>query len=56
MRLAVDHEVVAVDGTVVRVPARSLCVHGDTPGAVELARAVRDALDAAGVALHPFTA
>ena len=38
------------------VPARSLCVHGDTPGAVELARAVRDALDAAGVGVHPFTA
>jgi len=56
VRLAVDHEVVAVDGAIVRVPARSLCVHGDTPGAVELARAVRDALDDAGVALHPFTA
>ena len=56
VRLAIDHEVVAIDGTVVRVPARSLCVHGDTPGAVELARAVRDALDDAGVALHPFTA
>ena len=56
MRLATEHEVISVDGSVVRVPARSLCVHGDTPGAVELARAVRDALDAAGVALHPFTA
>jgi UPF0271 protein len=56
VRLATEHEVVSVDGSVVRVPARSLCVHGDTPGAVELARAVRDALDTAGVALHPFTA
>jgi UPF0271 protein len=56
VRLAVDHEAVAIDGTLVRVPARSLCVHGDTPGAVGLARAVRDALDDAGVALHPFTA
>ena len=55
VRLATEHEVVSVDGSVVRVPARSLCVHGDTPGAVELARAVRDALDAAGVALHAFT-
>ena len=56
VRLATEHEVVSVDGSVVRVPARSLCVHGDTPGAVELARAIRDALDAAGVTLHPFTA
>ena len=46
----------SVDGTIVKVAVRSLCVHGDTPGAVDLARAVRDALDAAGVGVHPFTA
>ena len=56
VRLAVEHEVVSVDGTIVKVAVRSLCVHGDTPGAVDLARAVRDALDAAGVGVHPFTA
>jgi UPF0271 protein len=39
---------------VVAVDARSLCVQGDTPGAVELARAVRDALDAAGISVVPF--
>jgi UPF0271 protein len=33
---------------------RSLCVHGDTPGAVGLARAVRSALEEAGVRLAPF--
>jgi 5-oxoprolinase (ATP-hydrolysing) subunit A len=54
VRLAVEHEVVSVDGSIVAVDARSLCVHGDTPGAVELARAVRDALEAAGVTLQPF--
>jgi UPF0271 protein len=32
----------------------SICVHGDTPGAVALARAVRDALTDAGLALAPF--
>ena len=32
----------------------SLCVHGDTPGAPALARAVRDALEAAGITLAPF--
>ena len=56
VRLAVDNEVVAVDGSVVPVRARSLCVHGDTPGAVEIARAVRRALDDAGVGVHRFTA
>ena len=44
----------ATDGTVVEVPARSLCIHGDTPGAVEIARRVRAALQDAGVELRPF--
>jgi UPF0271 protein len=55
VRMAVDGRVTAVDGTSVRVTARSLCVHGDTPGAVSIARAVREALEAAGVGVHPFT-
>ena len=38
----------------VAVEVRSLCVHGDTPGAVELAKAVRAALDEAGVTLEAF--
>jgi UPF0271 protein len=33
----------------------SLCVHGDTPGAAQLARAVREGLAAAGVGLQAFT-
>ncbi|HUQ56282.1 5-oxoprolinase subunit PxpA [Lentzea sp.] len=39
-----DGELVAVDGTVIKTRAESLCVHGDTPGAVEHARAVKEAL------------
>jgi UPF0271 protein len=39
-----DGEIVAVDGSVIKTRAESLCVHGDTPGAVEHARAVREAL------------
>jgi UPF0271 protein len=37
-------ELVAVDGTVIKTQAESLCVHGDTPGAVAHARAVKEAL------------
>ena len=37
VRLATKGEVVAVDGTVVQVRPDSLCIHGDTPGAVEMA-------------------
>jgi UPF0271 protein len=56
LRLASAGEVVAVDGSVLRVGARSLCLHGDTPGAVQLARAVREGLTAEGVAVRPFVA
>lgn len=44
----------AVDGSRVRITAQSICVHGDSPGAVATARAVRSALDAAGVSVRPF--
>jgi UPF0271 protein len=54
VRMATDGEVVAVDGTRVRVQVESVCVHGDTPGAVELARAVRAALETAGLTPAPF--
>jgi UPF0271 protein len=54
VRMAVDGVVIAVDGTPVRLRARSICVHGDTPGAVEIALAVRAALAGAGLALGPF--
>jgi len=54
VRMAVHGEVVAVDGTRRRLDIDSVCVHGDTPGAVELARAVRTALEAAGLPLSSF--
>lgn len=44
----------AVDGSEVRVEAESICLHGDTPGAVSLAAAVRTGLEDAGVAVRPF--
>jgi len=53
-RMATEGRVGTVDGGEVAVEVRSLCVHGDTPGAVELARAVRAALEEAGVALETF--
>ena len=44
----------AVDGSEVRVAAESICLHGDTPGAVSLAAAVRSGLEDAGVAVRSF--
>jgi 5-oxoprolinase (ATP-hydrolysing) subunit A len=49
VRVAREGTVVAVDGTVVATDAASLCLHGDTPAAVAMARAVRAALADAGI-------
>lgn len=54
VKMALDGTVVAVDGAEVALEARSVCVHGDTPGAVALVRAVRSALTDAGVTLESF--
>ncbi|GIT79852.1 UPF0271 protein [Leifsonia sp. LS1] len=54
LRLATDGRVVAADGTDIPVAVDSLCVHGDSPGAVAMARAVRRRLDEAGVAVEAF--
>jgi UPF0271 protein len=53
--IARDGRVSAADGTDVPVRADSLCVHGDTPGAVAMAEAVRAALLAADVDVRAFT-
>ncbi len=54
VRMVVQGSVLAIDGSEVSCAVESLCVHGDTPGAVELATAVRAALAEAGVPLMPF--
>ena len=55
LELVTTGAVEAADGTRVAVAAESICVHGDSPGAVAMARAVRTRLRAAGVILGPFT-
>jgi 5-oxoprolinase (ATP-hydrolysing) subunit A len=52
--MATRGQVTAIDGQPVTVAPESICVHGDTPGAVELARAVRRGLESAGVRLASF--
>ncbi|HEX4256871.1 MAG TPA: 5-oxoprolinase subunit PxpA [Streptosporangiaceae bacterium] len=53
--MATRGQVTAIDGQQVAVEPESICVHGDTPGAVELARSVRHGLEEAGVRLASFT-
>jgi UPF0271 protein plu4304 len=51
----VQHGVVeAIDGTLTPIQADSICVHGDSPGAVDMARQVRQTLLEAGVELKAF--
>jgi len=47
--MARGQAVTSVDGSSVSVRADTICIHGDTPGAAALARAVRSALIAAGI-------
>lgn len=51
LSIATLHQVIAHDGSPVKVRADTICIHGDTPAAAEYARAIRDALGAAGVAI-----
>ncbi|MDF8264375.1 LamB/YcsF family protein [Luteipulveratus flavus] len=54
LRLVTGGTVRSVDGTDVAVDAESVCVHGDSPGAVRMARAVRDTLTENGVDVESF--
>ncbi|KGN31502.1 hypothetical protein N802_03805 [Knoellia sinensis KCTC 19936] len=54
VRLATSGTVEAITGSTISVAAQSICVHGDTPGAVAIAEAVRVALVGAGVTIAPF--
>jgi UPF0271 protein len=52
VRLAVDGRVTARNGEEIEVRADTLCIHGDTPGAAQKARAVRDVLESHGVEIR----
>jgi UPF0271 protein len=54
VRMMTTREVETHDGATIRLHADSLCVHGDTPGALEIVRAVRRALGERGITLRPF--
>lgn len=54
LRFARERKVQTIDGTDIALDASSICVHGDTPAAVEIARAVRAALEEAGITLASF--
>lgn len=55
LTMVTDGSVTAVDGSDIPVSVESVCVHGDSPGAVQIAEAVRTRLTASGLALSPFS-
>jgi len=54
LRLVAEGVVEAIDGSLVRIEADSVCVHGDSPGAVAIACQVRERLVQAGVTISSF--
>jgi UPF0271 protein len=50
------HSLAAVDGSVVRIDARSLCVHGDNPESTDMLRSLRAQLESLGAKIAPFAA
>lgn len=55
LTMVTDGRVTAQDGSQVPITVESVCVHGDSPGAVQIAAAVRAALGSNGLALTPFS-
>ncbi|CAN7745862.1 LamB/YcsF family protein [Rhizobium sp. LjRoot258] len=55
LRLVTEGRITAIDGTEIELEAQSICVHGDTPAAVSIARTVRDTLVGGGIELKSFT-
>lgn len=54
LRLVQTGELASITGKTIRLEAGSICVHGDSPGAVEMARRVRARLSQEGVSLRAF--
>jgi UPF0271 protein len=54
LRMVEDGNVVSVSGKVIKMRMDTVCIHGDTPGAVEIARGIRQTLKNAGIEVAPF--
>lgn len=54
VRIARKEGVIASDGSTVKIDAQTICIHGDTPGAPQIADAVAMGLQQAGVSLRPL--
>jgi 5-oxoprolinase (ATP-hydrolysing) subunit A len=55
LRIAERGSIIALDRTEIPVEAQTICIHGDTPGAVQIAAAVAQRLRGAGIVLRPLS-
>lgn len=56
VRMVTDHRVAATSGADIVLDVQTLCTHGDTPGAAELTRRIREALESHGVVVRAVSA
>ncbi|MBM3565610.1 MAG: LamB/YcsF family protein [Alphaproteobacteria bacterium] len=55
LRMVQEQAILSVNGKRLPLAVETICIHGDSPGAVGMARAVRETLTAAGISLAPFS-
>jgi UPF0271 protein len=56
VRMLQSGEVISITGKTIKMRMDTVCIHGDTPGAVNIARTLRKALKDNGIAVAPFRA
>jgi UPF0271 protein len=54
LKMSKEGKVVAIDGTEISLAVQTLCVHGDTPGAVNLVKQIRELLEGEGIKVKPM--
>lgn len=54
VQLAREGTLEAVDGSTIKIEAQSICVHGDSPGAVAIAQSIRQRFEAEGIEIRSF--
>jgi len=55
LRLVQEGIIESINGTLIRLDARTVCVHGDSTAAVSMAESIRTRLENAGIGIRPFT-
>jgi 5-oxoprolinase (ATP-hydrolysing) subunit A len=53
VKMARDGKLIAIDGTEIPMKPHTICVHGDSPGAVEMVKSIRRLLESEGVSIKP---